>query len=381
MFRLTNLIKSVVNKKEERSLSGGIVIWNFTNRCNLFCHHCYTKADPSSEDFLTTQAILKTIPELKKAGIKFVIFSGGEPLIRKDIFDIADAMKKEGIFTYLSTNGLYVSEKNVQRIIDTFNYIGISIDGIEDVHDYFRGMKGAYTKSIGAIKLIQAHGGNAGIRFTITNETKSSFYDMFDLAEEIGVNKIYISHLVYSGRGLDNLKIDISKEERREFVEFMINKAFYYYENNMDIDLVTGNMEMDAILFLEIFGKRYPDLKDEMRKRLVKWGGNSAGKKLGNIDWMGRVKPDPFFPEYIGDITKTPFDEIWLNEKNELLQKLRAVPREIKGRCGECDYIDICNGGSRSRAYAITGDLWEEDPSCYLSGTEIKEKISEKETV
>lgn len=381
MFRLTNLIKSVVDEKKERSLDGSIVIWNFTNRCNLFCHHCYTKADPNSEDFLTTEMILDTIPELKKAGVKFVIFSGGEPLVRRDIFDIAEAMQKEGILTYLSTNGLYVSEKNVKRIIDTFNYIGISIDGIKDVHDYFRGMKGAYDKSIAAIKLIQANGGNVGMRFTITNETKSSFYDIFNLAEEMGVNKIYISHLVYFGRGLDNLKIDISKEERREFVEFMINKAFYYYENNIDMDLVTGNMEMDAILFLEMFAEKYPHLKDEMRKRLVKWGGNSAGKKLGNIDWMGRVKPDPFFPEFIGDLTKTPFSEIWLGKDNELLENLRKTPRDIKGKCSKCGQIDICNGGSRSRAYAITGDLWEDDPSCYLSEAEIKNKSLKKETV
>ena len=366
MFRLTNLINSVVNGKKNKSLDGSIIIWNFTNRCNLSCHHCYSKADPNSEDFLTTKTILETIPELKRAGIKFVIFSGGEPLIRRDIFDIANSMRKEGIVTYLSTNGLYVSEKNVKKIIDTFNYIGISIDGIEEIHDRFRGLKGAYRRSIDAIGLIQKNGGNAGIRFTITNETKSSFYKMFDLAENIGVNKIYISHLVYSGRGLDNLKIDISKEERKEFVKFMIDKAFYYHENKMDIDIVTGNMEMDAILFLQAFGEKYPDLKDDMRKRLISWGGNSAGKKLGNIDWLGRVKPDPFFPEFIGNITKTPFSQIWLDEKNELLQKLRATPREIKGKCKDCSFIDICNGGSRSRAYAISGDLWEEDPSCYV---------------
>jgi len=226
MFRLSNLIKSVTQDKKERVLDGSIIIWNFTNRCNLACHHCYSYASPNAEDFLTTEFILDSIPELLKSGIKFVIFSGGEPLIRKDIFKISQAMRDAGIITYLSTNGLYIDEKNVDNIIETFNYIGISIDGIEDVHDNFRGLAGAYKKSLAAISLIQKHGGNVGIRFTITNETKGSFYDIFKLAEDIGVNKVYISHLVYSGRGLDNLKIDISKEERREFVEFIIDKAF-----------------------------------------------------------------------------------------------------------------------------------------------------------
>ncbi len=370
MFRLSNLIKSVTEGKEERSLNGSIIIWNFTNRCNLACHHCYSYADPNSEDFLTTETILGTIPELKRAGVRFVIFSGGEPLIRRDIFDIADAMRSEGIMTYLSTNGLYVSEKNVDRIIETFNYIGISIDGIEEVHDRFRGMNGAYRKSLDAISLIQKHGGNAGIRFTITNETKESFYPIFELAESIGVDKIYISHLVYSGRGLENLKIDISKEERREYVEFMIDKAFEYQKEGRGIDIVTGNMEMDAVLFLKKFAQRYPHLKDEMAKRLLKWGGNSAGVKLGNIDWLGRVKPDPFFPFVIGNITERPFSEIWCDDKNEMLTRLRERPRRLGGICSECGVVDVCNGGSRSRAYAIHGDLWAEDPSCYLNDEE-----------
>ena len=368
MFRLSNLISSVVEDKEPRSLDGSIAIWNFTNRCNLACKHCYSYADPNSEDFLSTQTILETIPELKKAGIKFVIFSGGEPLIRRDIFEISQAMRDAGIITYLSTNGLYINDKNVDKIIETFNYIGISIDGIEKVHDDFRGLEGAYRKSLDAIALIQKHGGNAGIRFTLTNETKDSFYSIFELAESIGVNKIYISHLVYSGRGLDNLAIDITPEQRREFVEFIINRAFRYYREKRGIDVVTGNMEMDAIYFLNKFSKLYPEKADEMRKRLKEWGGNSAGRRLVNIDWMGNVKPDPFFPFTVGNITEKPFSEIWSG--GEILDKLRVHPRELSGKCNDCKVIDICNGGSRSRAYAISGDLWAEDPSCYLSEDE-----------
>ena len=370
MFRLSNLIKSTIEKTPSRTLNGAIAIWNFTNRCNLTCRHCYSYADPNSQDFLSTQTILNTIPELLKAGIKFVIFSGGEPLIRKDIFEIAKAMREAGIITYLSTNGLYISEKNVKPIIETFNYIGISIDGIGEVHDDFRGLEGAFNRSIEAIKLIQANGGSAGIRFTITKETQSSFYDIFDLAEKINVNKIYISHLVYSGRGLDNLKIDISKERRREFVEFIIDKAFEYYESGKDIDIVTGNMEMDSIIFIEKFAQKYPELRGDLVEKLKKWGGNSAGRNLVNINHLGDVKPDPFFPLVIGNITQKPFSEIWQNSADEVLSGLRKFPRELGGHCQDCGVIEICNGGSRSRGWAISGDLWAEDPSCYLSEDE-----------
>ena len=228
------------------------------------------------------------------------------------------------------------------------------------------------THTIDAIKLVQKHGGNAGIRFTITKETQDSFYQMFDLCEELNVDKLYISHLVYSGRGEDNLEIDISKDERRKYVDFIIDKAFEYYENNSKIDLVTGNMEMDAIMLLNRFKEKYPDKVDLLEQKLKAWGGNSAGNRLGNMDWAGNVKPDPFFPFTVGNYLQTPFDEIWTSKKNDILNQLRTYPRNIKGKCADCKYISICNGGSRSRAYAITGDLWQEDPSCYLTQEEIR---------
>ena len=371
MFRLSNLIKSTLENSKSRALNGSIMIWNFTNRCNLLCHHCYSKADANGTDSLTFQQIVDTIPSLLDSGVKFVIFSGGEPLIRNDIFDIAEEMKKAGIITYLSTNGHYINENNAKKIVDTFNYIGISIDGIEKIHDYFRAQKGSYKKAIAGIKHIQKAGGNAGIRFTLTKETKDSFYAMFDLVEELGADKLYISHLVYSGRGLDNLKIDISKDERRKYVEFIIDKAFEYYKSGKNIDLVTGNMEMDSILLLKRFEKDYPDFVEQLKTKLVSWGGNSAGNRLGNMDWEGNVKPDPFFPEYVGNYLKTSFKDIWQDKTTDIIKKLRNTPRELNGRCSECQYLNICNGGSRSRAYAIYDDLWGEDPSCYLTDKEI----------
>jgi len=374
MFRLSNLLSSVVEGKKARVLDGSIAIWNFTNRCNLSCMHCYSKADLDAVDTLTTENIMDTLPKLKANGVKFIIFSGGEPLTRKDLFDIANRCKELGIITYLSTNGLYIGNKNAKKIIDTFNYVGISIDGSQKTHDHFRGLEGSFRESMKAVKLLNSFdGAKVGIRFTITKETYGDLKFIFELAEKENIPKIYISHLVYSGRGLENLEMDLTKEQRRVAVEYILDKAFEYYESGRDIEIVTGNMEQDAILFLERFGKKYPDLKDEMHSRLVAWGGNSAGRKLLNIDSEGNVKPDPFFPSYIGNILNEDFSDIWTSNPTQLLQKLRIHPRDISGKCRECDYMNICNGGSRSRAYAIYGDMWAEDPSCYLSEKEIKE--------
>ncbi len=373
MFRLSNLLKSVVEEKPSRVLDGSIAIWNFTNRCNLSCLHCYSKADLDAVDTLTTEDIMQTLPKLKANGVKFLIFSGGEPLTRKDLFDIAARCRELGIVTYLSTNGLYVKSSNAEKILDTFDYIGISIDGSPDVHDKFRGLKGSFNESMKAVDLLNSYGRKkVGIRFTITKDTYDDLRFIFELAEEHNIPKIYISHLVYSGRGLENLEMDLSKEQRIGAVEYILDKAFEYYETGRDIEIVTGNMEMDAILFYDRFSERYPEYADEMLSRLEAWGGNSAGRKLLNIDSEGFVKPDPFFPVKIGNILHQDFSDIWTNEPTELLRKLRVHPRELGGKCEGCIYLPICNGGSRSRAYAIYGDMWAEDPSCYLSAENTK---------
>jgi len=374
MFRLSNLIASVVEDKKARVLDGSIAIWNFTNRCNLSCLHCYSKSTLDEVDTLTTEQIKKTILEMKENGVKFIIFSGGEPLTRKDLFEIAEFCRENGIITYLSSNGLYFTKGNIKKITETFNYVGVSIDGDEETHDYFRGLKGAFKETLKAVLLANETGAKVGIRFTMTKDTIGSLEYIFDLAEKHNIPKIYVSHLVYSGRGLDNLKMDLTKEQRSKAVEFILNKAFEYYETGRDIEIVTGNMEMDAVLFLEKFAQKYPEKKEEMRKRLIQWGGNSAGRKLLNINSEGEVRPDPFFPLIVGNILHQDFGEIW--QGGELLDQLRIHPRkQINGICSTCKQIDICNGGSRARAYAISGDLWAEDPSCYLTKEERENEI------
>ena len=371
MFRLSNLIKATFASEELRTLNGNIAIWNLTNRCNLHCLHCYSKASLDSDDLLNTQKIFSILDDFADNKIKFVIFSGGEPLVRKDIFEIAKYAKQKGIVTYLSSNGLYINKSNAKDIVENFNYIGVSIDGDEESHDYFRGLKGSFKKSIEGMKYIQEAGGKVGIRFTMTKTNIQSLPFIFALSKKEGFAKIYLSHLVYSGRGAENVEIDLSQQQRKDAVDFIIQKAFEYYKNGDDIEIVTGNMECDAISLLNYFEKNYPQYGDKLLRKLKSWGGNSAGNKLFNLDSFGNVKPDPFFPKVLGNIFQNPFGEIWNNTQNELLNALKKSPRILEGKCSNCKYLEICNGGSRSRAFAVSGNLWAEDPSCYLSNEEI----------
>lgn len=374
MLRISSLIKASLGGVKERSLNGAIAIWNVTNRCNLSCLHCYSKSTLENPDSLSLDDILKTLPSLVQSGVKFIIFSGGEPLTRDDIFEIADKCRELGIVTYLSTNGLYVKSGNVKKIADSFDYIGVSIDGNKETHDYFRGLKGSFDLSIEAIKLLLAYSNRVGVRFTLTQKTKKDLPFIFELAETMRIPKVYISHLVYSGRGLENQQMDISPLERYEAAKFIIDKALEYYEQGTDIEVVTGNMEPDAILLYERFRELYPLSAKNMKEKLIAWGGNSAGRKLVNIDSKGNVKPDPFFPVTIGNIKERSFCDIWRDDENETLSFLRNHPRRLSGNCSECEEVAICNGGSRARAFAVYGSLSAEDPSCYL-----QEIISEEE--
>lgn len=365
MLRISNLIRASVEGGKERVLDGTIAIWNLTNRCNLSCLHCYSKATLESEDALSTEEIFTTMSDMVQSGIKFIIFSGGEPLTRHDIFEIAARARELGIITYLSTNGLYVHNSNVEKIVSAFDYIGVSIDGREETHDRFRGLKGSFKLSVDAIKLLLMHSDRIGIRFTLTTQTLGDLPFIFELAETLSIPKLYISHLVYSGRGLENRAMDITSAQRLQAIDFILDKAFEYYECGRGIEVVTGNMEMDAVALMQQFFRRYPEHALQLQERLIGWGGNSAGRKLVNIDSRGNVKPDPFFPMTLGSIKKKGFGEIWNDDKSPLLRELRTHPRVLGGTCSACEYLAICNGGSRARAYAVHGSLSGDDPSCY----------------
>jgi len=364
MLRISEYIRDTLADKPVRQMAGkSILIWNLTNLCNLFCEHCYASATPSRDGEFSFEEAMGLIPELREAGVGFAILSGGEPLTWPGLFEVSSALRKTGIVTYLSTNGLLISAGNVETIRDHFDYVGISIDGRPDVHDEFRGKKGAYRQSMKAIRLCLEQGIRVGVRYTLTPQTAESLPFIFELAEKEGIPKIYISHLVYSGRGKGLSPLET--EQEREATEMIIEKAFEYVDNNTPIDIVTGNNDADSVLLLREFTRRYPERSDALLERLRNWGGNQAGARMLNINYKGEVRPDPFFQRSLGNVLETPFTEIWRTDP--FLLKLRETPRQLKGTCKACEYIDICNGNSRPRALAAHADYFQEDPGCYFT--------------
>jgi radical SAM protein with 4Fe4S-binding SPASM domain len=361
MLRITEYIRDTLEGRKPGAFEGVILIWNLTKACNLSCKHCYSSAGKREEGELTHEEVVSLVHRLPSVGVRFAILSGGEPLLREDIFKIARLLKGTGIKTYLSTNGLLVKEY-IREIKDVFDYVGISIDGEPEVHDLFRGRRGAFEESLRAIRACLDEGIRVGLRFTLTPATAKSLPFIFELVEREGVPKLYISHLVYSGRG--RRLSDLEREEYKKWVSFIIEKSFEFVERGKAIDVVTGNNEADAVLLYREFSKRYPDLSARLYERLLLWGGNQAGIRLMNIDYRGNVKPDPFFNHSLGNVRQDELQRIW--EGNGLLSFLRQRPRRLRGRCGSCAFIDICNGNSRARAYAVFGDYREEDPACYL---------------
>lgn len=376
MLRITQNIRSAISGIRSKSFDGIIAIWNITGMCNLRCKHCYASAVNRKVQEFSISDAERLAEEFIEIGVKMVIISGGEPLLNPHIFKIASKLKEKGISPQLSTNGTLINSKNIKEIQEIFDYVGISIDGPPEVHDRFRGKKGAFQKSEKALKMLLDAGVKTGIRFSLSQETSDFIHFPFELAEREGIKKIYISHVVNSGyaKGLRWLKTT----ERERKIRFVIEKSFYYVENQKDIEVVSGNNESDAVILYQIFRKKFPEKQGVLLKNLEEWGGNQAGCKILCIDPYGNVRPDPFFPVSIGNIREKNLRDIWFGE-NPILQFLRRKPRELASPCRDCGFLRICNGGSRSRAMNTFGDIKAPDPACYLLSCPYSFKANHKQ--
>jgi len=359
-----------------RSVSGKrppVVIWNLLRRCNLTCRHCYaTSADSEFRDELDTAEALRVIDDLHEAGVRVLILSGGEPLLRGDIFQLADYARDKGFFVALSTNGTLIDENNIGRIAAAqFDYVGISIDGLETVHDEWRQLKGSFAASMHAIDLCRQRDIRVGLRTTLTQNNYPQLPALLALMREHDVQKFYLSHLNYSGRGKRSSKADAHYQMTRDAMRQLFDQAWDDVQHGRETDFVSGNNDADAILLLQWAEERVPEHRERLEGMLRAWGGNASGSGIANIDNIGDVHPDTYWWQHtVGNVRRQRFSDIWLNEPAPLLQELRQHPRAVNGRCAECRWLSICNGNTRTRAWA-QGDLWAEDPGCYLSDEEI----------
>lgn len=378
MFRISQYMQELVNPTpvvERRSPPGPVVIWNLIRRCNLTCKHCYSiSADIDFKGELNTDEVFTVMDDLKAFGVPVLILSGGEPLLRPDIFDISRRAKDMGFYVGLSSNGTLIDADNIDAIADVgYDYVGVSIDGNQKTHDLFRRKDGAFVASMAGIRLCRDHDIKVGLRFTMTEDNASELPDMLQLMSDEGVNKFYLSHLNYAGRGNRNRDSDVHLNITRHAMDLLFETALMHAQRGNDLEFVTGNNDADGVYLLQWVMQRYPEKVDHMAAKLRQWGGNSSGVNIANIDNLGEVHPDTFWWHYdLGNVRQRAFSDIWMDTSDPIMKGLKAVPRLIKGRCGECRYFDICGGNTRVRAMQLTGDPWAEDPACYLTDDEIK---------
>jgi heme d1 biosynthesis radical SAM protein NirJ len=353
---------------------GPVVIWNLIRRCNLTCMHCYSiSTDVDFPGELSTEEVYRVMDDLKGFKVPALILSGGEPLLRKDIFDIADRAKSMKFYTALSSNGTLIDVPLADRIAAAgFDYVGVSLDGLRDTHDKFRRKQGAFEASLAGIKLLHARGVKVGVRFTLTQDNAADLPGLLQLVEDEGIDKFYFSHLNYAGRGNRNRGHDAQFRVAREAMDLLFDTCYDYAKRGLHKEFVTGNNDADAVYLLHWVRARFPGKEAHLRAKLAEWGGNSSGVNVANIDNLGNVHPDTMWWDLtLGNVRERPFSQIWQDTSHPIMAGLKAQPRVIKGRCGECTFFDVCGGNTRVRAMQLTGDAWEEDPACYLNDDEI----------
>ena len=377
MFRLTRFLRELVEPtpvRPRRDPPGPVVIWNLIRRCNLLCRHCYSiSGDVDFPGELTTAQVFRVLDDLKAARVPAIILSGGEPLLRPDIYDIAARAEALGFSVSLSSNGALVDDAHADRIAGAgFDYVGVSLDGIGAIHDRFRGRPGSFEASIAGIRRLVARGVKVGLRYTMTTENETSFPALLALMKAEGASKFYLSHLVYSGRGNKNRATDAEHAVTRDAMRRLFAEALADVLAGSDREYVTGNNDADGAFLALWVAETFPDKAAHIRAKLAEWGGNASGVAVANIDNLGQVHPDTFWWDHsLGSVLERPFGEIWADTTDPLMAGLKARPRRLSGRCGDCSFFDVCGGNTRVRAYRLTGDAFAEDPACYLSDAEI----------
>ncbi len=351
-----------------------VVVWNVTRACNLNCVHCYARAvDQKQENELSHDQGLALIDDLAGFGVPVILFSGGEPLIRSDLLELASYAIKKGMRAVISTNGtLITSEKAAQLREIGLSYVGVSLDGMEAVNDRFRGKTGAFADAMAGIKACQQVGLKVGLRFTINRMNASEIPFLLDLLEAHRIPRICFYHLVYAGRGSDLVEQDLSHDDTRKTLDLIIERTKDLHDRGIPTEVLTVDNHADGpYLYLRMLAEKNPRA-EEVFQLLQMNEGNSSGRGIGCISWDGSVHADQFWRHHsFGNVLERPFSEIWTDHTDPLMAKLKEKKKHVKGRCARCRWLDICAGNFRVRAEAVTGDVWAEDPACYLTDEEI----------
>jgi radical SAM protein with 4Fe4S-binding SPASM domain len=351
-----------------------VVIWNVSRRCNLSCMHCYSDShDRAYPGELTGEEGRRLLDDLAAFGVPTVIFSGGEPLLREDVFELASYARDRGLRCVLSTNGTLITPAVARRIRQVgFAYVGVSLDGIGRAHDKIRGKRGAYEEALRGLRSCREEGVRVGLRFTVHRRNLAQLPAVFDLLEAEEIPRCCVYHLAYAGRGDRIRPFDLAPDETRAALQYIFERTEAFHRQGIDKEILTVDNHADnPFLFLRV-RERFPDRADEVWQ-LLRWnGGNQSGVGVASVSPQGFVHADAFSWHYnFGNVRERPFSSIWSDGRDPKLAVLKDRKRYLKGRCRSCRFLEICNGNLRVRAERYFGDFLAPDPACYLTDEEI----------
>jgi len=352
-----------------------IVVWNTTRRCNLACVHCYSQStNRDYPDELTTDQGLALLEDLAQFGVPVVLFSGGEPLLRADLLTLIQRTTELGMRAVISTNGTLIDQAHADRFAElNLSYVGISIDGMRETNDKFRGHQGAFDHALSAIRACQKAGVKVGLRFTINSRNAAEVPNIFDLLIEENIPRVCFYHLVYAGRGSKLRNEDLDHDQTRQLVDLIIDRTADLHNQGLRKEVLTVDNHTDGpYLYLRLLNEQQHDRAEKVMQLLKMNGGNSSGIGIACVSWDGAVHADQFWRHYtFGNVRERNFSEIWTDTSDPLMAKLKDRKPFLQGRCGICRFQDVCNGNFRVRAEAVTDNLWAPDPACYLTDVEI----------
>jgi radical SAM protein with 4Fe4S-binding SPASM domain len=352
-----------------------IVVWNLTRTCNLKCVHCYTDSESRAyPDELTTAQAMEVLEDLAAFKVPAVLFSGGEPLVRRDIYELAARARELNLHVVLSTNGTLIDRTVAQRLKDLqFAYVGLSLDSaIPAVHDQFRGQPGAFERTLAGFRHCVAVGQKVGLRLTLTRHTADHLDELFDLIEREGIDRACFYHLCPSGRGKDLMALPAEKARRA--VDTIITRTQEMLGRGRRVEILTVDNHCDgAYLYLRMLRENHPRAGQVLD--MLRWNGggrHSSGVGIANIDFTGQVHADQFsMYRSFGNVRERKFSEVWQDISDPIMAGLKNRLPLLEGRCGACRFKEACGGGLRARAEIATGNPWAADPGCYLSDEEI----------
>ena len=359
------------------------IVWNFTNKCNLNCLHCHQDSSPaSSSPELTTSQAFKVVDNMSNAGVAILTFSGGEPLLRKDIYDVIKRANDCGILCTIASNGIMITPEVAIRLAKAgIRRVEIGLDGAKpETHDYLRNKPGSFKATIQGIKNCAALGfEELATTTTLYSKNVNELEEIIDLAEKIGATRFYLNRLIPAGRGYDAMYLDANPMDKikaleaiyKKFHESIVNgfgiqcyaRGMTYYarlcheRSNGEIITVSEALSGHEKMFQDKFGL---EISKIVKKFAVGFSGCSTGLTYAGLTSSGDLIPCVPAPIKLGNLLEQSLEEIW--RCNEILNHIRNR-KELKGACKKCEYSGIC-GGCRYTAYISHGDWLGPDTSC-----------------